>query len=117
VQRAACLRVAEMGVEADSLVIGPEADGADTEVGGFLLDPLDQTAPKARAADTGVEPDDTQGHTARVPPEGQRTADQTATILDDQHEEFIRAWEAGQFDAVPERPEVVHVLMLRPLGR
>lgn len=32
-------------------------------------------------------------------------------------EDFIRAWDAGQFDAVPERPEVVHVLMLRPLGR
>ena len=32
-------------------------------------------------------------------------------------EDFIRAWDAGQFDAFPERPEVVHVLMLRPFDR
>lgn len=31
--------------------------------------------------------------------------------------DFIRAWEAGRFDGQAERSEVVHVLMLRPLGR
>ncbi|HEV7214127.1 MAG TPA: hypothetical protein VGP33_03305 [Chloroflexota bacterium] len=32
-------------------------------------------------------------------------------------EAFIRAWDAGEFADEPERPEVVRVAMLRPLGR
>lgn len=32
-------------------------------------------------------------------------------------EEFIRAWDAGEFDADPDRPEVMRVAMLLPLGR
>jgi hypothetical protein len=32
-------------------------------------------------------------------------------------EAFIQAWDAGEFDEEPERPEVVGLYMLRPLGR
>ena len=31
-------------------------------------------------------------------------------------EEFVRAWNAGEFDN-PDRPEVMHVAMLLPLAR
>lgn len=32
-------------------------------------------------------------------------------------EEFMRAWDAGEFDSDPDRPEVVRVAMLLPFGR
>jgi hypothetical protein len=32
-------------------------------------------------------------------------------------EEFVRAWEAGDFDSDPDRPEVMRVAMLLPFGR
>jgi hypothetical protein len=32
-------------------------------------------------------------------------------------EEFIRAWEAGEFDDDPDRPEVMYVAMLLPFAR
>jgi hypothetical protein len=30
---------------------------------------------------------------------------------------FVKAWEAGEFDGDPERPEVMAVAMLLPFGR
>jgi hypothetical protein len=72
--------------------------------GGLRLDPLDEAAPEARAADTGVEPDDPQRRAARVPPEGQGTADQTAAIFDHQHEGAVLG-EAG--NEVGETPVLV----------
>ena len=32
-------------------------------------------------------------------------------------EDFIRAWEAGGFDADPDRPEVMYVAMLLPFAQ
>lgn len=32
-------------------------------------------------------------------------------------EEFIRAWEAGEFDDEPDRPEVIRVAMLIPFAK
>ena len=32
-------------------------------------------------------------------------------------EEFIRAWEAGEFDDDPDRPDVMYVAMLLPLAK
>lgn len=32
-------------------------------------------------------------------------------------EEFLRAWDAGEFDDEPDRPEVMRVVMLLPLVR
>jgi hypothetical protein len=32
-------------------------------------------------------------------------------------EEFIAAWEAGRFDDDPDRPELIRVSLLRPVGR
>ena len=32
-------------------------------------------------------------------------------------EEFIAAWDAGRFDEDPDRPELVRVSLLRPVGR
>lgn len=32
-------------------------------------------------------------------------------------DEFLRAWDAGEFDDAPDRPEVMRVAMLLPLGR
>lgn len=32
-------------------------------------------------------------------------------------EDFLRAWDAGEFDEDPDRPEVMRVAMLRPFGR
>ena len=32
-------------------------------------------------------------------------------------EEFIRAWEAGEFDDDPDRPDVMYVAMLLPFTR
>jgi hypothetical protein len=32
-------------------------------------------------------------------------------------EEFIRAWDAGQFDDDPDRPDVMYVAMLLPFAR
>ncbi len=32
-------------------------------------------------------------------------------------EEFTRAWDAGEFDDDPDRPDVMHVVMLLPLAR
>lgn len=42
---------------------------------------------------------------------------QARRYLDMSAEEFIEAWEAGQFDADPDRPEVMHVAMLLPFVR
>jgi hypothetical protein len=32
-------------------------------------------------------------------------------------QDFIRAWEAGDFDADPDRPEVMYVAMLLPFAQ
>ena len=32
-------------------------------------------------------------------------------------EEFIRAWEAGEFDGDPDRPDVMYVAMLLPFAQ
>ncbi len=32
-------------------------------------------------------------------------------------EEFMRAWDAGEYDSDPDRPEVMRVAMLLPFGR
>jgi hypothetical protein len=32
-------------------------------------------------------------------------------------EEFLKAWDAGEFDENPDRPEVMRLVLLRPLGR
>jgi hypothetical protein len=32
-------------------------------------------------------------------------------------EEFIRAWEAGEFDEDPDRPDVMYVAMLLPFAQ
>ena len=32
-------------------------------------------------------------------------------------EEFITAWDAGRFDVDPDRPELIRVSLLRPVGR
>jgi hypothetical protein len=32
-------------------------------------------------------------------------------------EEFIRAWASGEFDADPDRPDVMYVAMLLPFAR
>ena len=32
-------------------------------------------------------------------------------------EEFITAWDAGRFDDDPDRPELIRVSLLRPIGR
>lgn len=32
-------------------------------------------------------------------------------------DEFIRAWEAGEFDGQPETPDVIHLVMLIPFTR
>jgi hypothetical protein len=32
-------------------------------------------------------------------------------------EEFLRAWDAGEFDDDPDRPEVIRVVMLLPFAR
>lgn len=31
--------------------------------------------------------------------------------------DFIRAWEAGEFDDDPDRPEIMRLVMLLPFGR
>lgn len=32
-------------------------------------------------------------------------------------EAFLQAWDAGEFDEAPDRPEVMRLVLLRPLGR
>jgi len=32
-------------------------------------------------------------------------------------DEFRRRWEAGEYEAEPDRPEIVRLVMLLPLGR
>ena len=32
-------------------------------------------------------------------------------------EAFLQAWDAGEFDDNPDRPEVMRLVLLRPLGR
>lgn len=32
-------------------------------------------------------------------------------------DDFVRAWDAGELDGDPDRPEVMRVAMLVPLGR
>jgi hypothetical protein len=89
------LAVAKMGVEADGIV-GPEADRADAETGRGQLDLFDQAAAKAQAADAGIKAEDTQGHAARVPPEGECAADDAAPVLDDEHEGTILGEATGE---------------------
>ena len=41
---------------------------------------------------------------------------QARRYLDMSGDEFQRAWEAGEFDDDPDRPEVMRVAMLLPIG-
>ncbi|MBI4491419.1 MAG: hypothetical protein HY690_01325 [Chloroflexi bacterium] len=53
------------------------------------------------------------------------TADEARALLDRQARrylgmsgsEFVRRWDAGEFDGNPDRPEVMRVAMLLPFGR
>ena len=53
-----------------------------------------------------------------TPEEAWETFDEAAHYyLQISGQEFIEAWEAGQFDDDPDRSAVVLVAMLRPVGR
>ena len=53
-----------------------------------------------------------------TPEEAWETFDEAARYyLHMSGQEFIKAWEAGKFDDDPDRPAVVRVAMLRPVGR
>lgn len=62
---------------------------------------------------------------ASLPPARELTAEEARIIFDQEArrcpgltgEEFIRAWDAGEFDDDPDRPEVMGVAMLLPLVR
>ncbi len=50
--------------------------------------------------------------------EGWALLDQAARhYLDMSAEDFIQAWERGDFDEDPERPEVIRVAMMVPLAQ
>jgi hypothetical protein len=61
----------------------------------------------------------TNGHVRELTPdEGRALLDQAARqYLAMSADEFIQAWEAGQFDDDPDRPDVMYVAMLLPLAR
>jgi hypothetical protein len=42
---------------------------------------------------------------------------ETRRYLQISAEEFIRAWEAGEFDEDPDRPDVMYVAMLLPFAQ
>ena len=53
-----------------------------------------------------------------TPEEGRALFDRQAhRYLKMSGDEFIRRWDAGEFDDNPDRPEVMRVAMLLPLGR
>jgi len=60
----------------------------------------------------------TNGHVRDLSPEESRELfDQAARYyLGISGEEFIRAWEAGEYDDDPDRPEVMNVVMLLPFA-
>jgi len=52
------------------------------------------------------------------PEDGRRIVDEAARFyLGMSGDEFIRAWHAGKFDDDPDRPEIMHVVMLLPFAR
>jgi hypothetical protein len=61
----------------------------------------------------------TNGHVRDLSPEeSHRLFDEAARYyLGISGEEFVRAWEAGEYDDNPDRPEVMNVVMLLPFAR
>jgi hypothetical protein len=59
------------------------------------------------------------GHVEELTPEqGRALFDRRARYyLHMSGEEFVRAWDAGEFDDDPDRPEVMSVVMLLPFAR
>ena len=64
-------------------------------------------------------PQRANGHIRELTPEEARDLLEHAArrYLDMSADQFIRAWEAGEFDADPDRPDVMYVAMLLPLAR
>ena len=52
------------------------------------------------------------------PEESWQRFDEAAQFYLHMHgEEFLKAWDAGEFDENPDRPEVMRLVLLRPFGR
>lgn len=62
--------------------------------------------------------DPTKGVQTLSPEEGRALLDKQARrYLNLSGEEFIRKWEAGEFEADADRPEIMRLVMLLPFGR
>jgi hypothetical protein len=65
-----------------------------------------------------VPPMTTNGHIDLTQEEAYALLDREARrALHMSAQDFIAAWEAGEFDADPDRPEVMYVAMLLPLAQ
>jgi hypothetical protein len=64
-------------------------------------------------------PQRSNGHIRELTPEeGLALLDQAARrYLNMSADEFIHAWEAGEFDDDPDRPDVMYVAMLLPFAQ